>query len=108
MQDFWLSIHGPELALRSATEAAVFSNARIVGIHSDAAWRSCLELGEAAKPPTAENLGRKRVLGAKERKRPDVVDDHHVPRVVLRRSVEVAGVVGVGNDVTVVGAVIHA
>src|SRR5665213_2190337 len=108
MKDLRRTTHDPEFSLGAAAETAVLSNACIVCIHSYSAGGARLELGDAGYPPASSNLACESFLITEDGESPDVVDDDHVARIVLRGAIQVAGVVGVGNDVAVVGAVIHA
>src|SRR5262249_6923898 len=97
------SVEIPELALRAATEAAVFADARKVVVGADSARRSRLELRCAGNRPSTDRL-----ILLHERNGVDVVHDYDVTAIVFRRSPQIAGVVSIRYDIAVIGSVIHA
>ncbi len=98
----------PELAFGTAAEAAEFTDAGEIVVGADAARRTRLELRGAGDLPTAQQLLSHVALPFEEGQIVDVVHNRDVPRVIFRRSPQVARVVGVGDDVAVVRPTVHA
>src|SRR6185369_9350339 len=100
----------PILTLRaaSAAETAELANSGKIVIGCDPAGRPCLELGCAGNLPAAEQLPGELVVILKERQIVKVVENQDVACVVFGRTPQVAGVVSVGDDISVVGTTIHA
>ena len=107
--DFWIAIHDPELAIAAAAPVSVLSDARVVHIRRDnAAGQAGLKLCDAAELPSAKGLPASAFLLAKERQLVNVVDRDGMADIEFGRSPKHARVVRIGNDVTLVRAIIHA
>ena len=96
----------PELT--AVGHAAVLADARIVVAGRNRTRGAGLELRNAAKLPAAKHLACGAVLVFHERQLVDVVDDHDVANIEIRLSPQVMGIVCVGDDVALGGAIVHA
>src|SRR6185312_2645801 len=80
----------------------------VVVADADAARRTGLELRDAADLPAAQKLTRQIILIAKQRQLIEEVGDQDMPAVELRRTPEIVGVVGIRDNIALIGAVVHA
>lgn len=108
LKDSGGSIHYIELPFGTTSEATSLTDTCLVVTCSDSAGRACLELSISAQLPTAQQFAGDHVLVGEEWQSVEIVDDRIVPGIVLRRTPEIAGVIAIRNDVSVVRAVIHA
>src|SRR5262249_50418671 len=103
-----IAVNDPVLAIDAASPVDVLSHTGVVACAGYSAGQSGLELGNAADLPASEGFAREIALPAEEGQIVEIEDLHHVPRIELRGSPKVVRVVGVGDHVALVRAVIHA
>src|SRR6185369_4695599 len=98
-------VKDPELA-QSARKAAILSDTNVIGIPANVGGQSGLQLNQTADLPAAKDLSGD-VLPAEEGQLVQKIRDKDVAVIELGRTPEIVGVVGVGDDVALVGTVVH-
>src|SRR5579863_8512678 len=83
LKDLRRSVLYPELPLRATPEASDLANTCVIVAGSDAAGLAGLEQCATTQLPAADELSGDGAPIAEEGQRVEVIDDHHVARVVL-------------------------
>ena len=107
-KNFGIPVDDPILAVHTAPKVCVLADAGGVITAGNAARQASLKLSEAADLPAAEHLPGEIGLAVKEGQLIEVVDHYDMPGVELRRSPQIVRVVGIRDDIPLVGAIIHA
>src|ERR1700730_5989681 len=114
-----VSIYGPKLAAGAIACAAVgqancvvvhgtvLTHASVVVVDSNATRLTSLKLGDSADLPSSENLTEQILLVTEERHLVKIIDDNDVASVEIGWPPEIARVVSIRHDVTLVGTIVH-